>query len=84
MSYKNARDVLPPSLLRQLWKYVEGENIYIPKRGESRAAWGSANGARRAYEERNARIRAHSAAGASIEELAREFCLSEESIRKIV
>ena len=80
MAYKNARDVLPPALLRQLWKYVEGENIYIPKREESRAAWGSANGARREYEERNERIRARYAAQASLEELAREFCLSVESI----
>lgn len=84
MAYKNARDVLPETLLRQLWKYVEGENIYIPKRQECRAAWGSHSGARREYEVRNAQIRRRYAEAASMEELAEEFCLSVESIRKIV
>ena len=84
MAYKNAREVLPESLLRQIWKYVEGENIYIPKREENRAAWGSRCGTRREYEERNEMIRRRYAESASIEELAREFCLSVESIRKIL
>ena len=84
MAYKNAREVLPESLLRQIWKYVEGENIYIPKRQESRAAWGSHTGAREEYEARNEQIRRRYADEASIEELAKEFCLSVESIRKIV
>ena len=84
MAYKNARDVLPDALLRQIWKYVEGENLYIPKRQESRAAWGSQSGIRREYEERNEKIRARYASNASIEEIADEFCLSVESIRKIV
>ena len=57
MAYKNAREVLPEALLRQIWKYVEGENIYIPKRQESRAAWGSHTGAREEYEARNEQIR---------------------------
>ena len=57
MAYKNAREVLPEALLRQIWKYVEGENIYIPKKEEQRAAWGSRSGTRRLYEERNEAIR---------------------------
>lgn len=82
--YKNAKDVLPESLLRQIWKYVEGENIYIPKRQECRAAWGSLNGSRREYKMRNEQIRQRYAEEATLEELAKEFCLSVESIRKIV
>lgn len=82
--YKNAKDVLPEALLRQIWKYVEGENIYIPKRQECRAAWGSLNGSRREYEMRNEQIRQRYAEEATLEELAKEFCLSVESIRKIV
>jgi len=84
LAYKNAREVLPEALLRQIWKYVEGENIYIPKKEESRAAWGSLSGTRQEYEARNAQIRARYAASATVEELAEEFCLSVESIRKIV
>ena len=83
MAYKNAREVLPETLLRQIWKYVEGETIYIPRRQDARAAWGSLSGTRREYEERNARIRRR-AEEASVEEVAKEFCLSVESIRKIL
>lgn len=82
--YKNAKDVLPDALLRQLWKYVEGETIYIPKREQCRAAWGSLSGSRREYEMRNEQIRRRYAESATLEELAEEFCLSIESIRKIV
>lgn len=84
MAYKNARDVLPEALLHQIWKYVEGENIYIPRRQECRAAWGTRSGTRMEYDARNEEIRARYAENASIEELADEFCLSVESIRKIV
>ena len=82
--YKNAKDVLPDALLRQLWRYVEGETIYIPKREQCRAAWGSLSGSRREYEMRNEQIRRRYAESATLEELAEEFCLSVESIRKIV
>ena len=82
--YKNAKDVLPDALLRQLWKYVEGETIYIPKREQCRAAWGSLSGSRREYEMRNEQIRRRYAESATLEELAEEFCLSVDSIRKIV
>lgn len=84
MAYKNAKDVLPEALLRKIWKYVEGENLYIPKREESRAAWESSSGARKEYEERNQLIRTRYAESENIEELANEFCLSIESIRKIL
>ncbi len=83
MAYKNAREVLPESLLRQIWKYVEGENIYIPMKPQTRAAWGSRCGTKQLYEERNEAIRRR-AAEAGVEETAKEFCLSVESIRKIL
>ena len=83
MAYKNAREVLPESLLRQIWKYVEGENIYIPMKPQTRAAWGSRSGTRRLYEERNEAIRRR-AAEVGVTEAAKEFCLSVESIRKIL
>jgi Mor family transcriptional regulator len=84
LSYKNAREILPEALLLQIQEYVEGETLYIPKRTKSRAAWGSCSGARKEYEARNEQIRKRYAAHASIEDLAREFCLSAETIRKIV
>ena len=84
MSYKNAKDVLPAELLDEIRRYVEGEALYIPRRKASRAAWGSESGARREYEERNGRIRARYAENATLEELSKEFCLSVDTIRKIV
>ena len=30
MKYKNAKDIFPENLLRQIQKYVSGELIYIP------------------------------------------------------
>lgn len=84
MSYKNAKDILPETLLRKIQEYVEGENLYIPKREETRAAWGSSNGARQEYQNRNHQIRARYAVTQNMEELAEEFCLSIDSIRKIL
>lgn len=39
MKYKNAKDVFPPNLLKQIQKYVAGELIYIPAGGK-RKSWG--------------------------------------------
>lgn len=83
MKYKNAQDVLPDKLLRELQQYVSGETLYIP-RAEGRKSWGESSGARSYYKQRNAEIREKYAAGASSEELAEEYGLSVDSIRKIV
>jgi hypothetical protein len=53
MSYKNGRDILPPSLLKQLQDYIQGEIIYIPKKEQKRAGWGENNGTRIIIERRN-------------------------------
>lgn len=82
-THKNARDILPDSLLRELQRYVSGETLYIPK-AEEKKPWGSSSGARTYYRERNAAIREKYAAGTAIEELCAEYCLSAETIRKII
>ena len=83
MQYENARDILPASLLEEVQKYAEGKVIYIPKRGKTKG-WGEASGYREKLNKRNAAICSRYAAGASIMELAEEFFLSPESIKKIV
>ena len=40
MSYKNGKDFLPPSLLKELQNYIQGELVYIPKIEQTRAGWG--------------------------------------------
>jgi Mor family transcriptional regulator len=83
MKYRNASEILPDKLLLEIQKYTSGEAIYIPQVTE-RQKWGEGSGARRYYEERNAKICEKYEAGASMEELADAFNLSIETIRKIL
>ncbi|MFD2655815.1 CD3324 family protein [Gracilibacillus thailandensis] len=78
-----AQDILPGELLLALQEYVQGESIYIPKRG-GRKKWGVKSGNRAYYEQRNQRIKHLFQEGMTIEELADTFCLSIETIKKIV
>ena len=82
MKYENARDLLPPELLRQVQKYAAGKTLYIPSMGK--VSWGESSGYRRYLWERNEEIRARFRQGESAAALAEIFCLSEDSIRKIV
>jgi Uncharacterized conserved protein len=84
VNYKNGRDVLPPSLLAELQKYIQGDLIYIPKPANQRAGWGEVSGARKLLAERNRQICNSYTNGASIAELERMYHLSSESIRKII
>lgn len=85
MRYKNAREILPDRLLKELQQYVSGETIYIP-RGETdeRKNWGENSGARIYYKARNTEIRAKYKNGVKIETLSEEYGLSIDTIRKIV
>ncbi len=83
MRYKNASDVLPEALLREVQQYAASETLYFPRDTE-RKKWGEESGARRFFQQRNAEIRQKYLEKVSIERLADEYCLSEESVRKIV
>ena len=83
MKYKNASDVLPENLLKEVQKYAAGKTLYFPK-DKARKKWGEASGARSFFSERNAEIREKYLQKMSIEHLADEYCLSTETIRKIV
>ena len=83
MKYKNAQDILPDKLLKELQKYVSGETLYIPSI-ENKKQWGEKSGARTFYKKRNEEIRQKHKAGASVDSLANEYNLSPDSIRKII
>jgi Mor family transcriptional regulator len=83
MKYKKASEVLPESLLKEVQKYAAGETLYFPKNRE-RQKWGEKTGARTFFQERNAEIREKYLRKISIEHLSVEYCLSVETIRKIV
>jgi Mor family transcriptional regulator len=83
MTYKNGRDVLPPSLLHEVQKYIQGQIVYIPK-ATKRASWGELSGTRKWIAERNQEIKKYYASGWTISDLERKYHLSGESIRKIL
>ena len=83
MKYENARDILPARLLEEIQKYAEGKLIYIP-RTEKNKAWGDSSGYRNRLDKRNALIRSRYSAGQSVLEIAEEFYLSPETIKKLV
>ncbi|MDF2720681.1 MAG: hypothetical protein K0Q59_356 [Paenibacillus sp.] len=84
MSYKNGKDYLPPSLLKELQNYIQGELVYIPKIEQTRAGWGENNGTRVLIEKRNREIYQMYKSGTSVLELIQRYHLSEDSIRKII
>ena len=84
MKYVKADNVLPPSLVSEIQKYVQGETIYIPKPKSEHLKWGSRSGTRRVMDERNAEIRTAFRNGKTIHELADDHYLSSETIKKIV
>ncbi|MBT3275239.1 MAG: hypothetical protein HN368_18945 [Spirochaetales bacterium] len=84
MSYTNAEEVLPPDLLNEIQKYVQGAQIYIPRPGDTRLGWGMKNGTKHMLEKRNEEIRALKSAGWSVDNIADRFHLSPDTIRKIL
>lgn len=83
MRYKNASDILPDDLLKEVQKYAAGETLYFPQ-ATNRKKWGEKSGARTYFQQRNEEIRQKYLEKVSIERLADEYCLSEETVRKIV
>ena len=83
MAYRNAADVLPAELIEEIRKYMDGGLLYIPS-GTDKREWGLLSGAKEKYDRRNREIRERFRGRESVEELARQYFLSPESIRKIV
>lgn len=83
MKYENAKDILPSHILKLVQKYVQGTLIYIPADGNHKS-WGEVSGYRNMIKERNRDIRNKFVEGASANELAEQFFLAPETIRKIV
>ena len=84
MKYRNASEILPDDLLKELQKYAPGEILYIPS-DKGRKKWGADTGARRFYEQRNEEIRyKYFHLKISMEALCDEYGLSDETVRKIL
>lgn len=84
MAYIKATAILPEKLLLEIQKYVQGETLYIPKSEKVQKKWGSRSGTRKLIDNRNKAIKEAFKNGQSIEQLAKEYFLSVETIKKIV
>lgn len=84
MNYIKAKDVLPEEIIKLLQNYVDGKCIYIPRKDENHVPWGEKSGIKNSLKIRNSEIYKKYTCGATIDELAREYYLSEKSIRRII
>jgi RimJ/RimL family protein N-acetyltransferase len=82
MKYRNAAEMLPPQLLQELQKYIQGKTLYVPK--IKRKSWGESTGAKALYSLRNAYIRNQFSRGKSLDKLSGEHFISEDAVKKIV
>lgn len=83
MKYINAADVLPKKLLNEILNYVDGELLYIPS-SKRKYKWGERSGSREYYKKRNSEIIKQYKSGVTITNIAKNYCLSYDSVRKIV
>jgi hypothetical protein len=84
MKYKRAEEIFPEILLKEVQKYVKGEMVYIPSPEGIRKGWGENSGSKAYLQSRNLEIRSLFRDGISIDQLTGVFCLSYDSIKKIV
>lgn len=84
LKYSKGKQVLPEELIREIQNYIQGQYIYIPAKPEAKKKWGETSGNRAIIQNRNAEIHSKYHNGVSLDQLAIEFCLSTDSIRKII
>ncbi len=84
MRYARARDILPADLINKLQEYVDGVYLYIPRRQETRLSWGEKTHSKRETAQRNEEIYKAHQTGATVQDLARDYFLTEKTIRRIL
>ena len=84
MSYIKADDVLPQNIIKIIQQYIDGENIYIPKKEGSRVDWGAKTGAKKELCRRNTLIYREYLGGEKVSALASRYFLSDKSIQRII
>lgn len=82
MKYEKAQDILPSNIIEILQQYVEGGYIYIPKKNKK--SWGENTNTKRELKKRNKEIVIKYSSGKSVKDLAKEYYLTESSIRRII
>ena len=84
MSYRSAEEILPVEIIELIQQYVDGENIYIPRKSENRKTWGEGTQFKAELTARSREIYQGYLEGMKMAELADKYFLSEKSIQRIV
>lgn len=84
MSYRSAEQILPAEIIELIQQYVDGENIYIPRKAEHKKKWGEATQIKIELRQRNREIYEEYLKGVGMRELAERYYLSEKSIQRII
>ena len=84
MSYIKADEVLPQNIIKIIQQYIDGKNIYIPKKEGSRVGWGEKTGAKSELIRRNSMIYRDHINGATVAVLAERYFLSDKTIQRIL
>lgn len=84
MGYIKAEEILPIEVIELIQQYVDGQNIYIPRKSENRLEWGAGTTTRQELYLRNQKIYDEFQAGVQMQELAGRYYLSVKSIQRII
>ena len=84
MGYIRAEEILPIEVMELVQQYVDGENIYIPRKRASRQEWGAGTQIRQELWARDRQIYEEYLAGSKTSELACKYFLSVKSIQRIL
>lgn len=84
MGYVKAEEILPIEIIELIQQYVDGTNIYIPRKQDNRQEWGAKTSYRYELRNRNQLIYGDYLSGVTIYKLATKYFLSEKSIQRII
>ena len=84
MGYIRAEEILPSEIIALIQEYVDGQNIYIPRKAEKRSEWGAGTHIKQELHHRNQQIYSDYLSGISVSQLADKYYLSEKSIQRII
>ena len=84
MGYIRAEEILPIEVIELIQQYVDGENIYIPRKPSNRQAWGTGTQIKQELLRRDQQIYKDYLAGRKTSELACKYYLSEKRIQRIL
>lgn len=84
MGYRRAEEILPLEIIELIQHYIDGANIYIPRKEMNKQEWGKSTQVRQELENRNSLIILDFQNGLKIPELAKKYFLSEKSIQRII